>query len=63
MATAVFVGAFILSPMLEVKLRQALIISDGSLSAFYTKPLALAFAVATVLMMGYLVYSRVKSRR
>lgn len=51
--------AFILSPMLEVKLRQALIISDGSLAVFYSKPLALAFMIATLLMVGYLVYSRV----
>jgi putative tricarboxylic transport membrane protein len=55
--------AFILSPMLEVKLRQTLIISDGNLSVFYTKPLALVFMIATFLMVGYLVYSRLRRNK
>jgi putative tricarboxylic transport membrane protein len=55
--------AFILSSMLEVKLRQALIISEGSLRVFYQKPLALLFLSATFLMLLYLVSRRIIGSR
>lgn len=47
---------FILGPLLEVGLRQALILSRGSLDIFVTRPIAAAFlalALATVVAVGW----------
>jgi putative tricarboxylic transport membrane protein len=51
LSPAALLIAFILGPMAEVYLRQALKISGGSLSIFVTKPLALGFLLATVAMI------------
>lgn len=40
--------AFILMPKLEFNLRQALLLSNGSLSVFFTRPISLFFLVLTV---------------
>jgi len=40
--------AFILGEILERKIRQSLLISRGSLSIFFTRPIALAFLLLTI---------------
>jgi putative tricarboxylic transport membrane protein len=48
-ATAPFLIAFILSPIGEKALRSALLMSDGSLSIFVTRPISLFFVILTLL--------------
>ena len=49
---APLVLAFVLGPMLEKNLRQALILSDGNLSVFFTRPLsAVALGVSALLLL------------
>jgi putative tricarboxylic transport membrane protein len=43
--------AFVLGPMLEVNLRRALIISKGSFSIFFTRPIALAAIVISLILI------------
>ena len=52
--------AFILGPMAEINLRQALIISDGSLHIFIQSPIALVFLVLTLLSVAGVIYRRSK---
>jgi len=42
---------FILGPMIEVKLRQALLISNGSFSIFTSRPISLALLILTVVLL------------
>lgn len=50
--TAPLVLAFLLGPMMEVSMRQSLIISQGSFSIFVTRPLsAICLGVAAVLLL------------
>jgi len=56
--------AFVLGPMLEQNLRQALILSDGSMLIFLTRPLSAAsLAVAFFLLITALLPSLQKRRR
>jgi len=48
---APLVLAYVLGPMLEQNLRQALILSDGSLSVFLTRPLSAVCLIATLLLL------------
>jgi putative tricarboxylic transport membrane protein len=43
--------AYVLGPMLEQNLRQALILSDGNLSVFLTRPLSAASLALSLLLM------------
>jgi putative tricarboxylic transport membrane protein len=43
--------AYVLGPMLEQNLRQALILSDGNLSVFMTRPLSAASLLLSLLLM------------
>ena len=43
---------FVLGPMLEENLRRALQIADGNPSVFITRPISLAFVIATVLILS-----------
>lgn len=53
---APLVLAFVLGPLLEKNLRQALILSDGSLSVFVTRPLsAISLLVAVLLLLTALL--------
>ena len=61
---AVLVLAFILGPMLELNFRQALIVSDGRLTAFLERPFsAAALAISALLLIssGFSYYRRSKS--
>ena len=54
-----FVLAFILGPMFENNLRQALMMSHGSFSIFFTRPIALTFlAVAFLVIISPLVFKK-----
>jgi len=43
--------AFVLSPMLENALRQSLIMSHGSFSIFFTRPISLIFIVVAIFLL------------
>ncbi len=49
---APLVLAFILGPMLETSLRQSLLISDGSLSIFFTRPISGGIFLIIFLLIG-----------
>lgn len=53
--------AFVLEPMLENGLRQALIMSHGNWSILVTRPISLAFLVLTVVTVGFIIRNRAKS--
>jgi putative tricarboxylic transport membrane protein len=55
-AVAPFLIAFLLAPIGETAARQALLISVGSLSIFFTKPISLAFFIMTVLSVAGILY-------
>jgi putative tricarboxylic transport membrane protein len=59
-ATAPFLIAFILSPIGEKALRRALLMSDGSLSIFFTRPISLFFVVLTLLSIAGIVRGQIK---
>jgi len=55
---APLVLAFVLGPMLEQNLRQALLISDGNLSTFFTRPLsAISLSIAVLLLLSAIIPS------
>jgi TctA family transporter len=54
---------FVLGPMLEENLRRALLMSDGDPSVFFTRPISLAFNVATVLVLIVMALPVVQKRR
>ncbi|MBM4314198.1 MAG: tripartite tricarboxylate transporter permease [Deltaproteobacteria bacterium] len=61
---APLVLAFVLGPMLEQNLRQALLISEGSLAAFLTRPLsAIALGIALLLLFSALIPSFQNKRK
>ena len=45
---APFVLGLVLGPLLDKSLRRGLVLSDGSLVPFFTRPISLAFAVVTI---------------
>lgn len=54
---------FVLGPMLEENLRRSLQVADGDPSVFITRPLSLAFIIATVLILIVMVLPTVRKRR
>ena len=54
---------FVLGPMMEENLRRALQVSDGDPSVFVTRPLSLAFIIATLLILIVMVMPAVRKRR
>jgi putative tricarboxylic transport membrane protein len=55
-----FILAFVLGPMLENSLRQALIISRGDLSIFVNRPISLACLTFAGLLLAWSVFGRKK---
>jgi putative tricarboxylic transport membrane protein len=45
---APFVLGLVLGPLLDKSLRRGLVLSDGSLAPFLTRPISMAFAVVTI---------------
>jgi putative tricarboxylic transport membrane protein len=60
---APLVLAFVLGPMLEQNLRQALILSDGSLRVFLTRPLSLGALVISLFLLLSAVLPSLQRRR
>jgi TctA family transporter len=54
---------FVLGPMMEEHLRRAMLMSKGNPSVFFTRPISLAFLIATVLILVVIVLPAVRSRR
>jgi putative tricarboxylic transport membrane protein len=54
--------AFVLGPMLENALRQALILSDGSLRIFFTRPISLGFLLITALTVTIITMKLIRHR-
>ena len=48
---APFVLGLVLGPLLDKSLRRGLVLSDGSIAPFFTRPISLAFAVVTIFTM------------
>lgn len=63
LSPAALLIAFILGPMAEVYLRQALKISGGNLSVFITKPLAGFFLLLTIIMILRSIYKNIKNNQ
>jgi putative tricarboxylic transport membrane protein len=53
---------FVLGPMLEEHLRRAMLMSRGDPSVFVTRPISLAFIIATVLIMIVIILPAVRRR-
>jgi putative tricarboxylic transport membrane protein len=51
--TAPLILGFILSPIVESNLRRSLILSNGDISTFFTRPLSATFFLLTILLMVY----------
>ena len=47
-----FILGFVLGPTIEVNFRKALIMSNGSVSIFFNRPLCIAFIILTVVMLA-----------
>jgi putative tricarboxylic transport membrane protein len=56
--TTPLVLSLILMPMLESSLRQSMGMAAGSLTILFTRPLALAFLIAGVMMTLFSLYAR-----
>jgi putative tricarboxylic transport membrane protein len=54
---------FVLGPMMEENLRRALQVSEGDPLVFLTRPISLAFIIATVLILIIMVLPAVRKRR
>ncbi len=54
--------AFFLGPLFERKIRQALLISGGDISIFFTRPISLAFFVLTVCGVAFLIKQKRKMK-
>jgi putative tricarboxylic transport membrane protein len=54
---------FVLGPMLEEHLRRAMLMSRGDPTVFVTRPLSLAFVIATVLILIVMVAPAIRRRR
>jgi putative tricarboxylic transport membrane protein len=54
---------FVLGPMMEEYLRRAMLMSGGDPSVFVTRPISLAFIIATVLILVVMIAPAVRKRR
>ncbi|MBT3352598.1 MAG: hypothetical protein HN400_15085, partial [Nitrospinaceae bacterium] len=60
-AIAPLVIAFIITPTAERSLKQALIIADGELSVFVTRPISALFLLLSVLVCVSTIWRRKKA--
>ena len=61
-ASAPLLIAFILAPIGETAIRQALLMSMGSLEIFFTRPISLAFLILTVVTIIGIIRGRYKRK-
>jgi TctA family transporter len=54
---------FVLGPMMEEHLRRAMLMSKGNPSVFFTRPLSLAFLIATAAILILMIAPAVRKRR
>jgi len=54
---------YVLGPMMEENLRRSMLISGGDPSVFVTRPISLAFIVATALILVVMILPAVRQRR
>ncbi len=55
--------AFVLGPMLENSLRQALLISDGSFTIFLASPISLVFLIIALITSAIISFQTLKSKK
>jgi putative tricarboxylic transport membrane protein len=55
--------AFVLGPMLENAMRQAMIIADGRVNIFFTRPISLAFLLITTVTIVIMTVKIMRSRK
>lgn len=58
-----FIIGFVLGPMAEINFRRALMLSNGSLSPFITRPISLAFLLIALLSIVFTVRKNMKKNR
>jgi len=61
--TSPLIMAFILTPLIENALRQSLIISRGSLTIFFTRPISLGFIVVFAIVAVWQIYGSYRNTR
>ena len=54
---------FVLGPMMEENLRRSMLTSRGDPTVFFTRPLSLAFVIATILILLVMIVPAVRKRR
>ena len=54
---------FVLGPMMEENLRRSMLMAGGDPSVFVTRPISLAFIIATVIILIVMVLPAVRQRR
>ena len=54
---------YVLGPLMEEYLRRALLISRGDPSVFFTRPISLAFMIATLLILAVMIAPAVRKKR
>jgi putative tricarboxylic transport membrane protein len=60
---APFVLAYVIGPMLENSLRQSLLMSKGSFSIFFTRPIAGGALILTFFILVSSIFPTIKNRR
>jgi putative tricarboxylic transport membrane protein len=59
---APFIIALVLGPMLEENFRQALVLSGGKISVFFTRPISLGFLLVTLFLLSTYAFPIFKKR-
>jgi TctA family transporter len=54
---------FVLGPLMEENLRRAMLISRGDPTVFVTRPISLAFMIATVLIVVVMLLPMIRAKR
>jgi TctA family transporter len=54
---------YVLGPMMEENLRRSMLMSGGDASVFFTRPISVAFIIATLLILIVMVAPAVRERR
>jgi putative tricarboxylic transport membrane protein len=60
---APMIMGFVLGPMMEENLRRSMLLSQGDLTVFITRPISLGFILATVLLLIFMIVAPVIRKR
>jgi putative tricarboxylic transport membrane protein len=60
---APLVMAFVLGPMLELNLRRSLIVSEGSFTIFFTRPISSAILIIALLILSFSFMPRLRRKK